>query len=253
MAEANCRAIVQACWPTIIAGDIGQHVGTVCAWLKSNLSSIKRVLICPVIVILFIIFSKFSFRLLTVNKLLRGACVIFKTQKCWFSIISRFRIFRLVYLTPTGGEKILHQEDSTCEIEGEWKRINTLEHFLVCGKIFIYIFALTVCALISIDNINLLDNDRPWLYHIFHVDSRWLSVEAGAVFNIFGWHRYTWWVLAVLAIGRQKWKRLHSRQRIWALVIFPRPDLPRSGDSRKLRNFVLFCRSYMSYYSSQTS
>lgn len=37
----------------------------------------------------------------------------------------------VVYLTPTGGEKILHQEDSTCEIDGEWKRINTLEHFLV--------------------------------------------------------------------------------------------------------------------------
>eukprot|EP00794_Sanderia_malayensis_P007554 gene7554-8391_t len=37
----------------------------------------------------------------------------------------------LVYLTPTGGEKILRQEDNTCEVEGEWKRINTLEHFLI--------------------------------------------------------------------------------------------------------------------------
>lgn len=48
-----------------------------------------------------------------------------------FSQIPRKESLMLAYQTPTGGEKILHQEDSTCEIEGEWKRINTLEHFLI--------------------------------------------------------------------------------------------------------------------------
>lgn len=53
------------------------------------------------------------------------------------SMISR-NIYFAVYQTSTGGEKILHQEDSTCEIEGEWKRINTLGHFLVIMAFFFY-------------------------------------------------------------------------------------------------------------------
>ncbi|XP_065059283.1 plexin-A4-like isoform X3 [Rhopilema esculentum] len=50
----------------------------------------------------------------------------------------------LAYQTPAGGEKILHQEDSTCEIDGEWKRINTLDHFLIPDGCQLKLMAFTV-------------------------------------------------------------------------------------------------------------